>query len=245
MVSANTIMRAIHQVGEDCKAEDAKLAYSLYVEGVAPDSKVEAEEVFIEADGTYVSLQNGKKVEVKSMVAYSGKTNGERPERIDACRFGCVGSKDEFWTQSFAALAENFDVTKIKKVHAGFDGESTFKQAEKYFLINAEFDGDRFARVPRAWSVAGVDAIARIRSRKKSGRKLLFRNREESISEEVKERREKKVYKFLENQPLVFQKTVGHGYIYPVQAHLNQKIKKGLISAWSCCRKGLDNYDPY
>ena len=333
MVSANTIMRAIHQVGEDCKAEDAKLAYSLYVEGVAPDSKVEAEEVFIEADGTYVSLQNGKKVEVKSMVAYSGKTNGERPERIDACRFGCVGSKDEFWTQSFAALAENFDVTKIKKVHAGFDGESTFKQAEKYFLINAEFDGNldpfhlnravracfddkcdaysqvmsclwyknpfdaadllesyaeeeiadtkkaemvakyirnnsdfirkndytlgtmeceqehlyksRLAGVPRAWSVAGVDAIARIRSRQKSGRKLVFRNREGSISEEVKERREKKVYKFLENQPLVFQKTVGHGYNYPVQAHLNQKIKKGLISAWSCCRKGSGSADPY
>ncbi len=333
VVSANTVMRAIHQVGEDCKAEDAKLAHSLYVEGVLPESKVEAEEIFVEADGTYVSLQNGKKAEVKAMVAYSGKTEGDRLERIDACRFGCVGSKDEFWTEAFSALAENFDVTKIKKVHLGFDGEAKYKQAEKYFLVNAEFDGNldpfhlnravkacfsdktdgysqvmsclwyknptdaadmlksyselgeadskkaeivanyilnnadfirktdftlgtmeceqehmyksRFAGVPRAWSVAGVDAIARIRSRKHSGRDLVFRTRKETIPKEVTRRREKRVYEVLEKQPYVYQKTVGHGYNYPVQAHLNPKIKSGLISAWTFCRKNSEVSDPY
>lgn len=45
VVSANTIMRAIHKIGVDCKAEDAKLAHSLYIEGVLPESKVEAEEI--------------------------------------------------------------------------------------------------------------------------------------------------------------------------------------------------------
>ena len=328
VVSANTIMRAIHKVGEDCKVEDAKLAHSLYIEGVLPESKVEAEEIFVEADGTYVSLQNGKKAEVKAMVAYSGKTDGKRPERIDACRFGCIGSKDEFWTGAFSALAEKFDVTKIKNVHLGFDGEATYKQAEKYFLINAEFDGNldpfhlnravkacfskdsegykqvmsclwyknpndaadmlesyselgeadadkaeivgkyirnnadfirqndytlgtmeceqehlyksRFAGVPRAWSVAGVDAIARIRSRKKSDRDLVFRNRAETIPKEITERREKKVYKFLENQPLVYQLTSGHGYNYPIQAHVNTKIKSGLISAWTHYQKDAE-----
>ena len=123
IVSANTVMRAIHRVGEDCKIEDEKLAYSLYVEGLLPESKNESEEIFLESDGTYVSLQDGRKAEVKAMVAYAGKTEGNRKERVDACRFGCVGTKDEFWTQAFSAVAQNFDVTKIKKVQAGFDGE--------------------------------------------------------------------------------------------------------------------------
>ena len=57
IVSANTVMRAIHRVGEDCKIEDEKLAYSLYVEGLLPESKNESEEIFLESDGTYASLQ--------------------------------------------------------------------------------------------------------------------------------------------------------------------------------------------
>ena len=333
VVSANTIMRAIHQVGNDCKTEDAKLAYSLYLCGILPESKTESEQIFVESDGTYVSLQNGKKAEIKAMVAYSGKTKNDRPERIDACRFGCVGTKDEFWTQGFSSIAENFDITKIKKVHLGFDGESTYKQAEKYFLINAEFDGNldpfhlnravracfsekhdgykqvmsclwyknpkeaadllesysefgeadarkaeivakyirnnaefirkndytlgtmeceqehlyksRLAGVPRAWSIAGVDAIARIRSRIYSGRELVFRNRKDTISKEVLRKREQRVYDFFEKQPKVYQLTSGHGYDYPIQAHLNQKIKSGLISAWNCYRKGVESSDPY
>ena len=98
----------------------------------------------------------------------------------------------------------------------------------------------RFAGVPRAWSVAGVDAIARIRSRKKSDRDLVFRNRAETIPKEITERREKKVYKFLENQPLVYQLTSGHGYNYPIQAHVNTKIKSGLISAWTHYQKDAE-----
>ncbi len=103
----------------------------------------------------------------------------------------------------------------------------------------------RFAGVPRAWSVAGVDAIARIRSRKHSGRDLVFRTRKETIPKEVTRRREKRVYEVLEKQPYVYQKTVGHGYNYPVQAHLNPKIKSGLISAWTLCRKNSEVSDPY
>ena len=87
-------------------------------------------------------MQNGKKVKVKALVAYSGKTNEKRAERIDPCRFCRVGTKDEFWIQGFSAIAENFDMTKIKKVHLGLDGESKYKRAETYFLINAEFDGN-------------------------------------------------------------------------------------------------------
>ena len=325
IVSANTVMRAIHRVGEDCKIEDEKLAYSLYVEGLLPESKNESEEIFLESDGTYVSLQDGRKVEVKAMVAYAGKTEGNRKERVDACRFGCVGTKDEFWTQAFSAVAQNFDVTKIKKVHTGFDGESTYKQAEKYFLINAEFDGNldpfhlnravrscfgkksdaqrqvmsclwygkgsdaadmlesyaeinvadpkkaeivakyirnnaefikkndftlgtmeceqehlyksRLAGVPRAWSIQGVDSISRIRSRKKSGRDLVFRGREGTISKRTLRNRQQKIDNCFDEPPKVYELTSGHGYNYPVQAHINQKVKAGLISAFSYYQK--------
>ena len=259
------------------------------------------------------------------MVECAGKTEGNRKERVDACRFGCVGTKDEFWTQAFSAVAQNFDVTKIKKVHTGFDGESTYKQAEKYFLINAEFDGNldpfhlnravrscfgkksdaqrqvmsclwygkgsdaadmlesyaeinvadpkkaeivakyirnnaefikkndftlgtmeceqehlyksRLAGVPRAWSIQGVDSISRIRSRKKSGRDLVFRVREDTISKRTLRNRQHKIDNSFEEPPKVYELTSGHGYNYPVQAHINQKVKAGLISAFSYYQK--------
>ena len=82
VVSANTVMRAIREVGANCKCEDAKLAHSLYINGVLPASQNETEELFVEADGTYVSLQNGKKAEVKALVAYGGKTKEKRTNRI-------------------------------------------------------------------------------------------------------------------------------------------------------------------
>ena len=318
-VSANSVMRSVHQVGMDCKTQDITDTQSLYCDGVLPESTTCVNELFVEADGTYVPLQNGKKAEIKALVAYCGKTSGNRPQRIDPCRFGCVGTKDEFWTQGFSAIAQNFDITKVDKVHMGFDGESTYKQAQKYFLMNAEFDGNldpyhlnravrvcfnesgegynqvmstlwhknpfdaadmleyyaeigeaneknvevvaryirnnaefiktndftlgtmeceqehmyksRLAALPCAWSVAGVDAMARIRSRIHSQRKLVFRNREQSIPKEIVRRREKRISEYLENQPLVFQKTVGKGYNYPHQAQINSKVKSGLISA--------------
>ena len=215
----------------------------------------------------------------------------------------------------------------------GFDGEAKYQQAEKYFLINAEFDGNldpfhlnrdvarcfrdddeakaqvmsclwyknpldaadmvmsyaeegvckkdraeklakyirnnaefikkndftlgtmeaeqehlyksRMAAFPCAWSVEGADAIARVRSRRQSGRKLIFRSRQDTIPEEVKKAREKRIYEFLEKTPLVFQVTTGKGYNYPHQAHLNQKIKSGLCSAWSYCQKNSGVRDPY
>ena len=332
-ISANTVMRAIRRVGLDCKCEDAKLAYDLYVNGVLPDSNSEVDELFLEGDGTYIALQNGKKAEVQALVAYAGKEGEKRVKRVDACHFGCVGSKDEFWTQGISAVATNFDISQIKKVHMGFDGEAKYQQAEKYFLINAEFDGNldpfhlnrdvarcfrdddeakaqvmsclwyknpldaadmvmsyaeegvckkdraeklakyirnnaefikkndftlgtmeaeqehlyksRMAAFPCAWSVEGADAIARVRSRRQSGRKLIFRSRQDTIPEEVKKARKKRIYEFLEKTPLVFQVTCGKGYNYPHQAHLNQRIKSGLCSAWSYCQKNSGVRDPY
>ena len=332
-ISANTVMRAIHRVGENCKCEDEKLAYSLYLNGVVPEGTSKVKELFVESDGTYVSLQDGKKVEIKAMVAYAGKEGENRIKRINACHFGCIGNKTAFWTQAVSAVAENFDLAEVKKVHMGFDGDPTYKNAGGYFLISAEFDGNldpfhvnravgycfkddedarkqvmsclwyknpldaadmvesyaeagvikkeraeelsryirnnaefikkndftlgtmeceqehmyksRMASVPCAWSVKGADAIARIRSRLHSGRDLVFLTRKDTISEKRMEMREKKICEFFEKQPLVYQKTTGKGYNYPYQAHLNQKIKSGLVNAWSYCRKKSEVPDPY
>ncbi len=332
-VSANTVMRLVHQVGRDCKAQDITDTQSLYCDGVIPESQTSTKELFVEADGTYVPLQNGKKAEIKALVAYCGKTQTNRAQRIKPCRFGCVGTKDEFWTQGFNAIAQNFDITKIDKVHMGFDGEPTYKQAQKYFLMDAQFDGNldpyhlnravrycfsekcegydqvmsclwyknphdaadmlesyaeigvanaknvetvanyirnnsqfiksndftlgtmeceqehmyksRFTSLPCAWSVEGVDAMARIRSRMHSRRKLVYRSREQSIPKKIIRRRERRISKYFENCPYVFQKTVGSGYNYPHQAQINSKIKSGLISAWRENLRYSEVCDPY
>ena len=67
VVSANTVMRAIRKVGANCKCEDAKLARSLYVNAGLPASQNETEELFVEADGIYISLQKDRKPRLKHL----------------------------------------------------------------------------------------------------------------------------------------------------------------------------------
>ena len=68
----------------------------------------------------------------------------------------------------------------------------------------------------------------------------MFKKRRDTISEEVLRRREKKIDDYFEKQPCVYQLTSGHGYNYPIQAHVNTKIKSGLISAWARYQKDAE-----
>ena len=62
-VSPTTVMNAIRQAGALCAEEDAALAEDMFVNGVVPDGEVESEQVLVEADGTWIRLQNVKKGE--------------------------------------------------------------------------------------------------------------------------------------------------------------------------------------
>jgi hypothetical protein len=140
-ISKTAVMNQIKTTGAICKEEDEGIAYDLFVNGVLPESKENPETICIEADGTYVPLRTGEKVEIKAGVAYQGKQEKSRKERNSPVHFGCVGTTDEFWTQSVGRFGTMFDLGNVKKIYAGFDGEKKYQKLTDYLPINIEVEG--------------------------------------------------------------------------------------------------------
>lgn len=309
-VSPKTIMRSVHIVGNLCRSEDEKEARNLYENGVLPDAEFDEQTINIESDGTYVSLQNGKKAEISALVAYSGKSsNNGRKSLNHPVHFGMVGCMDEFWTQGFAKIGHQFSLDKVKQINMGFDGEAKYKNGMKYSPVSARVTGQldkfhlnraisaclpneraartqildcmyegmpeegadllkeytmsngnysettervigyikrnseyincgyislgsmesdqlhsykaRFAMAPCGWSRGGVDAMARIRSRKSSKHDLPKYTREKSMYAGLSEKRENNIAKYLDNVERVYQTSSGKGYEYPTRISSN------------------------
>lgn len=129
-VGAATVEWCVHRAGEACRDEDERLAESLFVDGVRPSGREEAEVLCVESDGTMVNLQHeggDRRCEVKAMVAYAGKVGGTGPgdrkvRRVRPVSFGCADTSRRMWAQGVAAVGSVYDITKVKVVHSGFDG---------------------------------------------------------------------------------------------------------------------------
>lgn len=97
-VDATTVMNVLRAVGDACEAEDAEAAASLYENGIVPDAASSPEEISIEADGTWFSVQRPQeggpeRFEVKAMCAYAAKEErGGRTRRRQVFHHACVGS---------------------------------------------------------------------------------------------------------------------------------------------------------
>lgn len=111
----------------------------------------------VEADGTWVALQGTapgepSKVEVKAMVAYSGKAErGRKVAREHCVRHGCACAPGQFWPEAVAAIGSEFDLSALERVHLGTDGEGWCRRGGAYFPLRVEVTGhlDPF-RVHRA-----------------------------------------------------------------------------------------------
>jgi len=145
-VSATTVMNAVRRAGELCAEEDAALAEELFANGVVPRADVDSPQLLVEADGTWIRLQNAgegpKRVEVKALVAYGSKAKeGGRTRRVDAVHHGCVASPDAFWTQGIAAIGTRFDLSKVETCHLGTDGEGWCKRGAEFLPSRIETTG--------------------------------------------------------------------------------------------------------
>lgn len=115
--------------------------------GVKPAGEVEAAEVCVEADGTWVALQGTgpggpSKVEIKAMVAYSGKAGrGRKVARGHRVSHGCAASPGDFWPEAVAAIGSEFDLSALERVHLGTDGEGWCKRGGAYFPLRVEVTG--------------------------------------------------------------------------------------------------------
>lgn len=332
-VSATTVMNSVRAAGALCAEEDAELAEDLFANGVTPPGEVEAEQVLVEADGTWVSLQHvpeGEpgRVEIKALVAYGAKEEvGKKTRRTDCVHHGCVGSPDAFWTQGVAAIGTKFDLSKIEVCHMGTDGEGWCKRGAEFFpakvrstghldpfhvnravlscfdkenargawhVLDVLADGDkeeacllleamgetgiarkkragevvgylrnnidliavegpslgtmesenqhlygsRMDSVPCAWSRPGASAMARVISRKSSGRAIPSMTRSRSLTPKHARQRERRMLKALASGAGKMVESVGSGYLPPHRASLVGKsadvryaagIDKGMI----------------
>lgn len=127
-VSATTVMNSVRRAGEAVAGMERSAARDLYEDGVPPEADSSAEEVLVEADGTYVRMRDGSTAEVKAVVAYAGKgRGGKKTHRDRPVRLGCVGeAPGSFWEQAVAQVGRRFDLARVKRVHLGTDGEAQY-----------------------------------------------------------------------------------------------------------------------
>ena len=146
-VSATTVMNSVRVAGALCAEEDAALAEDLFVNGVTPPGEVVSDQVLVEADGTWVSLQGAAegepdRVEIKALVAYGSKEEaGKKVRRVDCVHHGCVASPDSFWTQGIAAIGTRFDLSKVEVCHMGTDGEGWCERGAEFFPAKVRSTG--------------------------------------------------------------------------------------------------------
>lgn len=123
-VSATTVMESVRGAGEAVARIERRRARDLFRDGVAPGADSAAEEVLVEADGTWVRMRDGTMSEVKAVVAYAGKKGGRRVEPV---RLGCVGeAPGDFWEQAVAQVGSRFDLSRVERVRLGADGEAQY-----------------------------------------------------------------------------------------------------------------------
>lgn len=192
-VRATAVMDAMHRAGVLCAEQDEAAAAALYRDGVIPDAKEAAEELCMEADGTYFTVQGAdvgspKKFEVKALCAYAGKeVQGGKVRRRGTMHHACVGSPDELWMEGIAGVGRRYDLSKVKQVHLGADGERWCRDAERFLpCAKVTFHLDPFhinhaimscfADTKMAWNVIDVlndgdkaEAIALLQSCKGLG----------------------------------------------------------------------------
>lgn len=144
-------MNCMRKAGLLCAEQDERATCNLYRNGVVPEAECERESLRIEADGTYFSVQKPsggmpRRIEVKAIVAYDGKeAEGGKARRRGSVRRGLVGHADEIWMQGVSAIGQKYDLSKLKRVHLGSDGEAWRKSAQAYFpKANVAFHLDPF-----------------------------------------------------------------------------------------------------
>ena len=123
-VSATTVMDSVRSAGEAVAGIERARARDLFRDGVAPRADSAAEEVLVEADGTWARMRDGSMAEVKAVVAYAGKEEGRGVEPV---RLGCVGeAPGDFRGRAVAQVGSRFDLARVERVRLGTDGEAQY-----------------------------------------------------------------------------------------------------------------------
>ena len=139
-VSATCVMSLVRAAGARCAEQDAALSAALFGDGVLPGGGRECESLCVEADGTWFSVQGpdrerAARCEVKAVVAYAGKeaSRSGRVSRDGVARHACVAPAGAFMPEAVAAVGTAYDLSSVREVHVGCDGEPWCAQVGEWF----------------------------------------------------------------------------------------------------------------
>ncbi len=146
-VSHTTIHRLVGKVADSHLREEDLERRQLFETGEMPvgEGKV-VPRLFVEGDGTMISLQREKerRVEVKAAIAYEGweKVGKGRYKLKDKIAYSGVMSGSNLWEGLSLKMARKYDLSGIEKVIIGGDGASWVKGGAT--LLGGTFQLDRF-----------------------------------------------------------------------------------------------------
>lgn len=137
-LSRRAVGSILREAAQGLKKADSEAARDLFELGLASEAPCEQTQLCVEADGTWPALQRDPmdRAEVKAMVAYAGKEalGGGRRRRVGpVVHYAAVSGPEAFWKRGVARVGSVYDLSVIKCVHLGTDGEGWCKGRGAYF----------------------------------------------------------------------------------------------------------------
>lgn len=145
-LSRRAVGSILREAAEALKKAETQAARDLFELGLAPEAGSRAGMLCVEADGTWPALQRDPvdRAEVKAMVAYAGKEDlpGGRRRRVgEVVHYAAVSGPEAFWKRGVARVGSFYDLSALKAVHLGTDGEGWCKGGGAYFPESADVVG--------------------------------------------------------------------------------------------------------
>ncbi len=144
-VSETAVASLVSEAGEVLKQMSADKAHDLFDLGLAPEGRAGDGELYVEADGVWVScakrghVGSARKVEVKDFVAYTGREDGRLQNRVVHADIDLPAA---FWKDAVAKAAASVDISGLEKVRLGCDGGSWCKGGAAYLPGDVEVNLD-------------------------------------------------------------------------------------------------------
>lgn len=142
VLSHTTIHQLVKKAAEPILKEEEDEIKQLYE--VGEDRKTSR--LFVEADGTMISLQRekGRKAELKIGISYEGweEVSKEHYKVKEKTVYSAIMSGDSFWERFSLKLARKYDMASIKEIIGGGDGASWVKSGVN--SLGGKYQLDRF-----------------------------------------------------------------------------------------------------
>lgn len=240
-VSETAVASLVAEVGEKLKRISTNKAYDLFELGLAPEGRTGDGELYVEADGVWVScvkrgyVDGPRKTEIKDFVAYTGKKDGKLQNRVVHAGIDLPAT---FWKDAVAEAATTIDISKLNKVRLGCDGGSWCKGGVAYLPGDAEVNLD-------AWHINhNINLAFEDKTEAKAAVNIIYRSGPEALSTWLglrhnNNKKTQALKRYIDNNTNIIDMSKNLGNIEGINAH----VISDRMEAWGCSwsQKGADS----